>query len=46
MPDEKVDLIQQPVRITQIVENDNRELECEAEPFVYGVHAPIGVIPD
>lgn len=29
-----------PVRLTSVTENDNFELECEAEPFIYGVHAP------
>jgi len=29
-----------PVRLTKVVENDSDELECEAEPFLYGVHSP------
>jgi hypothetical protein len=29
------------IRITKIVENENFELECEAEPFWYGTYAPI-----
>jgi hypothetical protein len=29
-----------PVRLTKVVENDKYELECEAEPYIYGVHAP------
>lgn len=28
------------LRITKIVENENNELECEAEPLVFGVHSP------
>jgi hypothetical protein len=38
--DELIGLIGQPVRLTSVVENEKGELECEAEPFVYGVHAP------
>jgi hypothetical protein len=33
-------LVGVPVRLTSWNENDNYEIECEAEPFVYGVHAP------
>jgi hypothetical protein len=29
-----------PVRLTKVIENENAELECEAEPFVYGCHSP------
>lgn len=29
-----------PVRLTSITENENYELECEAEDFFYGTHAP------
>ena len=29
-----------PVRLTKVAENDKFELDCEAEPFLYGVHAP------
>jgi hypothetical protein len=29
-----------PVRITSISENDDQSLDCEAEPFIYGMYAP------
>jgi Putative phage tail protein len=29
-----------PVRLTSVSEQDSGELECEAEPFVYGMYAP------
>ncbi len=29
-----------PVRITSIQEDDNQQLQCDAEPFVYGMYAP------
>jgi hypothetical protein len=29
-----------PVRITSISEQDDQSLECEAEPFIYGMYAP------
>ena len=38
--DMQAGIINQPVRLTSIQENDKYELDCEAEPFVYGVHAP------
>jgi hypothetical protein len=31
-----------PVRITSVQESDTFELDCEAEPFIYGVHDPRG----
>lgn len=34
-----------PVRLTSIKENQNYELECQAEPFFYGVHAPTPTLP-
>jgi hypothetical protein len=32
-----------PVRLTSISEDDNYALDCEAEPFIYGVHSPVAV---
>jgi hypothetical protein len=29
-----------PVRLTKVEETDTHELDCEAEPFSYGIHAP------
>lgn len=29
-----------PVRLTSMQEDDNRVISCEAEPFIYGAHAP------
>lgn len=29
-----------PVRFTSIAENDSYELECETEPFIWGLHSP------
>lgn len=29
-----------PVRLTKAEQNDQTEIDCEAEPFVYGIHAP------
>lgn len=29
-----------PVRITSISEQDDQSLQCEAEPFIYGMYAP------
>lgn len=34
-----------PVRLTQIKENSNFELECTSEPFYYGAHAPTATLP-
>lgn len=36
----KIGISNLAVRLTKVVENDNLELECEAEPFIYGVHSP------
>jgi Putative phage tail protein len=33
-------LLNYPIRLTSVPENDKFELECKAEPFIYGVHAP------
>lgn len=33
-------IVDVPVRLTAVTENDQGALECEAEPFVYAVHAP------
>lgn len=30
-----------PVRLTSITEDEKRNLDCEAEPFIYGCYAPI-----
>ena len=30
-----------PVRLTSITEDDKFQLDCEAEPFVYGLHNPV-----
>lgn len=38
--DSKVGIVNLPVRLTSISENDSYELACEAEPFVYGCNAP------
>jgi hypothetical protein len=38
--DSKLGIDALPVRLTKIVETDAYELECEAEPFVYGANAP------
>lgn len=35
-----IGLLNYPIRLTSVQENDKFELECEAEPFIYGVHAP------
>src|ERR1019366_5011288 len=40
IPDSKIGIIDLPVRLTSVKENDKYELECEAEPFVYGANAP------
>lgn len=37
----KIGLSLFPVRLTSVTENDNMELECEAEPFFYGVNSPV-----
>jgi hypothetical protein len=29
-----------PVRFTSIAENDSYELECETEPYIWGLHSP------
>ena len=34
-----------PVRITDISENNNFELQCTAEPFYYGAHTPSAQTP-
>ena len=36
----KLNIAKLPVRMTQVNENENFELECEAEPFVYGMNSP------
>lgn len=36
----KLNIAALPVRMTQVNENEQFELECEAEPFVYGMNAP------
>lgn len=38
--DTLADINQIPVRLTSIVEQSDQSLECEAEPFVYGMYAP------
>ena len=38
--DSQIGINQLPVRITQIVENEQSELEMEAERYLYGLHAP------
>lgn len=35
-----------PVRLTRVEEDDNYNLDCEAEPFIYGLYAPITVTSD
>jgi hypothetical protein len=32
-----------PVRLTGIEEDENFQLDCEAEPYIFGVHAPVYV---
>ena len=41
--DSQVGLTNFPVKLTKVTENDNSELECEAEPFVYGCNAPVSL---
>lgn len=36
----KLNMSKFPMRLTSIQENDKFELECEAEPFIYGMNAP------
>jgi Putative phage tail protein len=36
----KIGITKLAVRLTKVTENDNFELEMEAEPFIYGCHAP------
>lgn len=38
--DSQMGITNLPVRLTSVQENDNGELECEAEPFVFGCNAP------
>lgn len=38
--DSKIGISNLPVRLTKVQENDQYELECEAEPFVYGANSP------
>lgn len=38
--DRQQGIVQVPVRITSREESDKLELACEAEPFIYGAHAP------
>ena len=38
--DEEQGIAQIPVRLTSVEEDDQLALACEAEPFIYGVHAP------
>jgi hypothetical protein len=33
-------IVKVPVRLTSWSENENLEIPCEAEPFIYGIHAP------
>jgi hypothetical protein len=33
-------IVKVPVRLTSWEEDDKLEIQCEAEPFVYGIHAP------
>lgn len=37
-------IVKVPVRLTSVEENDSYALSCEAEPFVYGVHAPQAIV--
>lgn len=38
--DDKLGLDKLPVRLTSVRESETYEVECEAEPFVYGLHSP------
>ena len=38
--DPLADINQVPVRITSMVEQSDGSLQCEAEPFIYGMYAP------
>lgn len=38
--DPKIGISKLPVRLTKIAENESYELECEAEPYFYGLHSP------
>lgn len=40
LTDSQIGLSALPVRLTSISEDQNYELDCEAEPFIYGCHAP------
>lgn len=38
-------LVKYPVRLTDVSESETFELQCTAEPFYYGAHAPTPQIP-
>jgi hypothetical protein len=44
--DPQADINQIPVRITKITENEDLTLDCEAEPFIYGMNAPLPLTTD
>lgn len=41
--DALANIYKQPVRLTKMEENDQFELQCEAEPFVYGMNHPLAL---
>lgn len=38
--DRTLNLVKLPVRLTKVDEGENLDLACEAEPYVWGIHAP------
>lgn len=44
--DPLADINKIPVRITKMTENSDLTLDCEAEPFVYGMNAPLPLTTD
>ena len=41
--DSQIGIVNLPVRLTSISEDDQYQLDCEAEPFLYGVNSPLPV---
>ena len=44
--DPLANILKVPVRITSIKENSDQTLACTAEPFIYGMYAPIPYVTD
>ncbi len=40
LTDTLANIIAAPVRLTKVQEADDMSFDCEAEPFIYGIHAP------